>query len=491
MKKLVLFLTALLSAGALFAQDCSDIFMSEYVEGWNNNKCVELYNPTNLPITLDGNYRLIRFSNGSTTSDTEIAYTLPLATTIAPYSVMVIIQDTIPAGQDTMVWPGLRKHATWLAPYAYATSPPYTPGGNVVFWNGDDAVSLQKKQTNGTWKDIDIFGEIGVRPTNWQGTYSPSGAWTDTKPYIKGVGIYITKSKTLKRRHDIKHGVDRATMITYGNTTTGGTPNSFDALLEYDTLPVNFFDSLGQHWCDCKPAYHLLTLGPDQTVSAGSNVTLDAGEFSTYLWSTGSQQRTVTVDSAGVGFNTKKVWCRVTDSYGTQSDTIRITFSPNAVLNLGPDQTVVVGEIVSLDAGQFDTYVWSNGETTQTVKIDSSGVGYGTKKVYCTVTDIHGMQSDTVRITFKPHEGIGQLQQGINFSIQPNPVVNNQFTVTGNQTIASVEVISIVGQTVFSTAVVSHQKEVKVVLDEIPGGIYLVRISYGNNQTIVKKIIIQ
>ena len=471
--------------------DCSDIFMSEYVEGWNNNKALELYNPSSAPITLDGSYRLIRFSNGSTTSDTEIAYTLPLTGTIDPYKVMVIIQDTVPAGQDTMVWPGLRKKATWLAPYAYATQPPYTQGGNVVFWNGDDAVSLQKKQLNGTWKDIDIFGEIGVRPTNWQGTYSPSGAWTDVKPYILGVGIYLTKSKTLFRKHNIKHGVDRATMIHYGDSATGGVPNSFNAWLEYDTLPANFFDSLGTHWCDCKPIQQVLDLGPDQTVAGNKTVTLDAGQFTTYLWSTGDVGRIVTIDSSGIGFGTKKVYCRVTDSYGIQSDTVRITFSPNSVLDLGPDQTVFVGDTVTLDAGQFITYLWSTGEVGQIVKIDSTGVGYGTKKVYCRASDSYGVQSDTVRISFKAHLGINEPQPGLNVSIQPNPVTNNQFTVIGNQAITSVKVFSIVGKTVYSKSVVSRQKEVKVVLNEIPDGIYLVRITFGKDQSVIKKIVVQ
>ena len=79
----------------------------------------------------------------------------------------------------------------------------------------------------------------------------------------------------------------------------------------------------------------------------------------------------------------------------------------------------------------------------------------------------------------------------MNFNIQPNPVINNQFTVTGNQTITSIEVISIVGKTVYSKSVVFRQKEVKVVLNAILDGVYLVRISYGNNQSVIKKIIIQ
>jgi len=248
MKRTILLFFALAAVTFTRAQDCSDLFFSEYVEGWNNNKSVELYNPTSLPITLDNQYRLIRWANGSSSSDLDPLYNLPLTGTIAAFTTWVIIQDTTKPGQDTMVWAGLRQKADWLAPYDYGGT---TQGGNCVFWNGDDAVSLQKK-INGTWEDIDIFGEIGVRPTNWQGTYQPSGAWTDTKPYILGTGRYLTKSKTLVRKHTVLHGVDRATMIHYGDSTTGGVPNSFYAFLEYDTLPANFFDSLGTHRCDCK-----------------------------------------------------------------------------------------------------------------------------------------------------------------------------------------------------------------------------------------------
>ena len=339
MKKLVLFFIAIFSAGALFAQtDCSDIFISEYVEGWNNNKSMELYNPTQSAITLDNVYRLIRWSNGNSAANTDPLYVLPLTGTIQPYKVMVMIQDTTKPGQDTMVWPALRKKATWLAPYDYGGT---TPGGNVVFWNGDDAVSVQKK-ISGTWTDIDIFGDIGVRPKNWQGTYSPSGAWTDTKPYVAGIGIYLTKSKALKRKHTVKHGVDRATMITYGNTSTGGVPDSFYALLEYDTLPVNFFDSLGQHWCDCK------------------------------------------------------------------------------------------------------------------------------------------LQS-----------GIGKLTPGHNVAISPNPVTNYQFTVQADQIVKSVEVVSVVGQSVYFRDFTSRSREEKVMLSDLPGGIYLVKVTFGDNQSVTRKIIIQ
>jgi hypothetical protein len=339
MKKLVLFFAALLSAGALYAQtDCSDLIISEYVEGWENNKCLEIYNPTGAPITLTNVYRLIRWSNGSTSANTDPMYVFPLPGTIEPYKVMVIIQDTILPEQDTMVWPALKKKATCLAPYDYNGT---TPGGKCVFWNGDDAISIQKK-IGATWTDIDIFGEIGVIPLNWQGGSSPPGAWTNTKPYVTGAGKYLTENKTLIRKHTVKHGVDRVTMNTYGNTSTGGVPDSFYALLEYDSMPANFFDSLGQHWCDCK----------------GSS-------------------------------------------------------------------------------------------------------------------------------------GIGKLSNNQNVVILPNPVTNNQFTVQATQPVESVEVVSIVGQSLFIEEFAARQREVRVFMNKIPAGAYLVKVKFTDNQSAVKKIIVQ
>ncbi|MEI8226362.1 MAG: T9SS type A sorting domain-containing protein, partial [Bacteroidota bacterium] len=165
----------------------------------------------------------------------------------------------------TMIWPALRKKATWLAPYDYGGT---TPGGNVVFWNGDDAISLQKKQTNGNWKDIDIFGEIGVRPLDWQ--LGTTGAWTDTKPYWRGTGAYLTKDQTLIRKHTISYGIDRFAMNQYGDSITSGFPNSFNAFAEYDSMPSNFFDSLGFHYCSCS----VIQAGNNGPVCEGSLLSL-------------------------------------------------------------------------------------------------------------------------------------------------------------------------------------------------------------------------
>ena len=63
MKKILLSLTAILTI-SINAQDCSDLFISEYVEGPGNNNAIEIYNPTNGTIDLQG-YIINRYSNGS------------------------------------------------------------------------------------------------------------------------------------------------------------------------------------------------------------------------------------------------------------------------------------------------------------------------------------------------------------------------------------------------------------------------------------------
>ncbi len=280
MKKLYIFIIVLVMAGIVSAQDCSDLFISEYVEGWYNNKALEIYNPTPNVITFTDNYRLIRWSNGSTIADQDIQFVLPLVGNIQPFQTVVLIQDTNFPGQDTMVWAGLRAKGTYLAPADYNAG---TQGCRVVFWNGDDAISIQR-YINSDWVDIDIFGEIGVRPLNSQGgTSNPTGAWTDTPPYWRGEGAYLTRDHTLISKDSINHGIDKATMNTYGNTMTGGFPDSFNAFVEYDSMPANFFDSLGVHTCECKslsiedrPNQELVQIYPNPVT--GNQVTLRAAE---------------------------------------------------------------------------------------------------------------------------------------------------------------------------------------------------------------------
>ena len=79
----------LLSVQSAQAQ-CDELFMSEYIEGWSNNKAIEIYNPTDAAVDLS-DYRLERYSNGATAAQDN--QKVDLSGTLAANSVVVVVLD--------------------------------------------------------------------------------------------------------------------------------------------------------------------------------------------------------------------------------------------------------------------------------------------------------------------------------------------------------------------------------------------------------------
>jgi len=208
MRKLLILALAALSTSAITAQ-CNELFISEYIEGWSNNKAVEIYNPTGSAIDMS-DYRLERYSNGATAAQDN--QKVDLSGTIAPNDVLVYVLDKQdPDGVDfeAPVWDELAEVAdVWLCP-VYEEN-------NTMYFNGNDALVLRKISTN---NPVDIFGRIGEDPG--------SAGWDE-----------VTQNHTLVRKSS----------VTQGDTDA---INEFDVYSEWDSLLVNTFDQLGSHACDC------------------------------------------------------------------------------------------------------------------------------------------------------------------------------------------------------------------------------------------------
>jgi uncharacterized repeat protein (TIGR01451 family) len=135
-----------------------------------------------------------------------------------------------------------------------------------------------------------------------------------------------------------------------------------------------------------------VNLGSDIAVCGGP-ISLNAGNTgSRFVWSTGDTLQTLSVTSSGT------YWVRVTNSYGfSASDTILVTLKPLPVVNLGAD-IVQCGGNVTLNAANFgSSYLWSNGATTQSIGVTTSGI-YGVR-----VTNANGcFKSDTIQVTINP-----------------------------------------------------------------------------------------
>lgn len=171
-----------------------------------------------------------------------------------------------------------------------------------------------------------------------------------------------------------------------------------------------------------------------------------------------------------------------------------IPVNQQTILNLGPDQEVCAGIEVILDAGKFDTYNWSTGDLGQTVTVDSSGVGFGTKMVWCRVSDEYGYQWDTVYITFKDCSAISEAEEGITgVSIFPNPT-DGKFNLAFHslyQGIVTIELTSCDGRIHDRVAkeVIVGRNTIFFHRQDLPSGIYLLRIR-SPYHSIIRKIII-
>lgn len=253
--------------GVSVAQDCSNIFISEYVEGWSNNKALEIYNPTSQTVDLS-QYFVARYSNGSTSS--TVANAIQLSGMLAPHDVYVAVidkRDPNGTGQEAPVWDSLQAKADGF----------YCPDYNVsnsFYFNGNDALLLAKGTLPATssasvttaagFQIIDIFGKVGENPANETGTSAQNdGAWSTGFPYSTGLGVQLTKD----------HSMIRKSTVLKGETTN---VSFFDPLAQWDSIPANvyLFDdngdtivsgngnpilfgnwfSLGSHSCSCGDA---------------------------------------------------------------------------------------------------------------------------------------------------------------------------------------------------------------------------------------------
>lgn len=263
-KVLPLALSSVISFSA-FGQPCSELFISEYLEGSNNDKALELYNPTPNPIDLL-QYRLIRWANGSIIADQPGSDGIqPLTGTIPPFGTWVISLGITVGGGTTGNPTDSLLMAIANAVYTSSCQPGANPPEpRTLCFNGDDALSLQKIINPGgsqsdpaNWKDVDIFGIIGEQPLNASGATSPTAGWTALDPYWKMPANYngSVQGPYFKQYWTQNHKMIRKASIQQGVTTRFPAyeePGRFNPAAEWDSLPAaDYATTLGNHTCDC------------------------------------------------------------------------------------------------------------------------------------------------------------------------------------------------------------------------------------------------
>jgi gliding motility-associated-like protein len=136
----------------------------------------------------------------------------------------------------------------------------------------------------------------------------------------------------------------------------------------------------------------VLQLQDTVVICGGQTTTLDAGNYTSYRWSTGASTRTIRITNPGTYRIT------VTNATGcSASDSTQVVTSTPPVLQLQDSVALCNGQNTTLDAGSFAAYRWSTGATTRTINVATGGVYSVTvsNTAGCTATD-------SVRVLISP-----------------------------------------------------------------------------------------
>jgi hypothetical protein len=316
------------------AAPCTELFISEYIEGSGNNKAIEIFNPTGAPIALAG-YDVAIYANGSGT-----ASAIALSGTITAYGTHVITH----AGANAA-----------LLSQAQQTS------GSLTF-NGDDAVALRKSTVV-----VDAIGQIGVDP----GTQWVSG----------GVS---TLDQTLVRNSTIQVGDSDGS-------------NVFNPSAEWTSYAIDSFSNIGSHVSICSPPTPEMNVQGNAVSIADGDVTPATGDFTDFgsaVAISGTIMRTFTIQNIGTadlnvgtitisGTNAADFTVSVlpaTPVVASGSTTFEITFQPSALgvrtaaisivnndTNENPYNFNIQGTgVVCAETTSWNGTAWSNGIPTLT-----------------------------------------------------------------------------------------------------------------------------
>jgi len=223
-----------------------------------------------------------------------------------------------------------------------------------------------------------------------------------------------------------------------------------------------------------------LDLGPDQELCEGDFVKLAINpefSFSSLQWSTGGGLPFIYINQTG------SYSVSVTDMCGNViTDETEVIIHPGPVVDLGDDISLPQGETCSLDAGNpGSSFLWSTGETTQTIIVDTSGL------FFVIVTDQYGCNGeDYINVT-----GINLIGNpaASSLSVYPNPATEVLFIEPGNGIPEMVLVYNSLGELV--KQINPSPGIIKMDIKDMSSGIYSVIVLTKSNLTLKDKVIIE
>jgi gliding motility-associated-like protein len=249
----------------------------------------------------------------------------------------------------------------------------------------------------------------GTSPFVYQWQYYNGTDWINVNDGVPAGGRYSGATTANMRVEGIVSAgnYDYRCYVTNCNGTSIAITNS--ATLTVNALPA-------------RP--EIMSTGP-LSFCEGGNVTLTTAAASSYLWSNGAVTQSITVSTSG------NYTVRVTNAAGCQSrisEPVNVNVIPNparpVITSSGP-VTFCSGQSVTLTSSAADSYLWSNGATSQSIIVTQSG-SYTVRVT--NATGCGSLPSAPVTVTVNPLPGV---DAGSNISIPNGTSTTLNGTVTG------------------------------------------------------------
>jgi hypothetical protein len=177
------------------------------------------------------------------------------------------------------------------------------------------------------------------------------------------------------------------------------------------------------------------------------------------------------------------------DGFNLINGSTDLVVNPLPVIHLGPiDSTVCIYDSVKLDAGNPGAiYEWSNGATSRSISISSSGIGFEVQTYTVWVTNENScVDSATINVifSFSACVGVNEQNDSKDFRVYPNPS-DGVFTILMNplRSHMDIEIFNLFGMKVFSegvSAFIGHPLERRLDVSYLPSGLYILKLTGKN-----------
>ncbi len=231
-----------------------------------------------------------------------------------------------------------------------------------------------------------------------------------------------------------------------------------------------------------------INIGNDTTIFINDSLTLvaDSG-FASYLWNDGSTTQSILINASNLGVGTFQYYAYVENENGcSSSDTIIVNINCNQLsVFLGNDTIISINDSILLDAGVgYETYLWSDGSTNQTINIIGMIVDTGEHVYSVIVTDSNGCQGyDTIQVKVVIQTSFNQISTESDIKIYPNPASNKLFIEIGTPRKENViiEIFNLHGKIVYTKQYGNANYKIDVIdLSKFKKGLYVIRVRSNN-----------